>query len=225
MILETLTIALFGIFLFYFSKKYLPTVAKGHLKESEDETQIQEYSFDIEKALQKAKVFFDKKDYDGAIKIYLDIIDHDKENLKAYLALEKIYKKKEDTDHQMEVLKKITEIDPNNAAALNNLGLLLCGIHDFNEAVPIFKRAAAIDPLPHRLVNLAVAYEKKGDDEEKIKVLEKLAKLTNDSEHLFILADAYLGSKNTGGAQKIYKRILELNPKNEEAKQALEDLG
>lgn len=93
------------------------------------ESAIQEEIEDIEQMEDKTYLdyhilgdsYYNKKDYDNAIKAYQKVIELNPENYKAYYDLGLSYGKKEEYDNAIEAYQKVIEINPENESAYTNL--------------------------------------------------------------------------------------------------------
>jgi superkiller protein 3 len=66
---------------------------------------------------------------------------------------------------------------------------------------------------PHIRQNLALSYSQTGKTKESIAMYETLAAAKPTTEVLNTLADAYMKEKHYDKAIRIYKKLIELNPK------------
>lgn len=89
---------------------------------------------------------------------------------------------------------------------------------DFLTAAVLFKHVSELVPDDQFILKkYAISLIRVGDLESSKGVLEKLYAVSNDEKVGLILAGVYTGLDIENEARKLYKKLLEVNPKNEDA--------
>ena len=122
-------------------------------------------------------------------------------------------------------LQKSLELKNDYVLAYYNLGLLAEELKDESQAITYLEKAYAIDPSQKILVlSLKKLYLNQDKVQLAIDILEKyLSSQPNDIEVRLELAKIYKDS-DIDKAKEDLKKILELDPNNEEAKNLLSKL-
>lgn len=122
------------------------------------------------------------------------------------------------------LFRMASEIDSTNPVIYNNWGYLLAknGI-ELERAINLIKKALALDPLnPLYLDSMGWAYFMKGDLSKAKEYLERAySGGGRDKEILLHLARLYKKLGNFSKAASFYKKVLELDNKNREAREFL----
>jgi tetratricopeptide (TPR) repeat protein len=129
-------------------------------------------------------------------------------------------------------IKNYTEaiqIDPNYAEAHNNLGVMRYFNGEFDAAIKAFQDAIRLNPkYPEAHNNLGYLYDDQGKYEEA--VAEYLKAIDNKNDYFDAynnLGSTYFNMGSYDDAERVWKKIIELLPYNDEAKfhlQRLEEL-
>lgn len=161
-----------------------------------------------------------------AEKIFIQILAINEDHLKTNISLALIYLKRGEYTKAESMQRKLTEMRPRDPAIHTNLGLALFNQKKFEEALEAFQHAVEIDPARGaRHANLGKVYFAIGEFEAAEECFHKAVQLEPRSlEFLFLLADSKKEQKNFPGAKKVYERILEISPFDEEAKAAVKSL-
>ncbi len=109
------------------------------------------------------------------------------------------------------------------AVHYSHLGLALFQQNLFEEAKEAYQKAVDLDPSrPQRFASLAQVYRSLGQLQNAIIALNKAVEIDNTGlDFLFMLIDIQTELKNFDLAIDITKRVLEIDPANEEAKKYL----
>lgn len=131
------------------------------LKELEEALRINPSYRAAQAALAQAQSALGKKD--DAIKTLNDVISAKPDNLPPYIQLANLYRERNENDKAIEALKKAQGLDSNYYPAY-----MLASIYFMqgrvDESIDLYRKASIIsgkNPTPH--INLAIAYQKKGD--------------------------------------------------------------
>lgn len=184
----------------------------------------QKFAGNNEVAYYYALALVDGKKYNEAAKVLEEILQTVPENelilinYSAVLYEQKKYKKME------EVLRKLIEINPNNTQALNFLGYFLVdkGIkNDLEEGYKLISKALSLKPGEIAYQDsLAWYYFKVGNFAEANKILTALPDVKDEEIYLHKAAVAY-ALKDFESAAESYENVLQINPKNKQAKRGL----
>lgn len=125
-------------------------------------------------------------------------------------------------------LEKLVELHPDFAPALNDLGALYISVGDCDKAECHCKRATELDP--ENVIfqkNLASFYCNQSDELEKaIEIYTViLQKNPTDLEILNILGHICLLLERSNDARVFFKKMLEIEPWNEDAREGLGQIG
>ena len=144
----------------------------------------------------------------------------------AHLNLGNVYRRQRAFDKAGESLARALSIRPDDPEILYSLGMLLIQENDFDRAAEYLERAVALRPdYPEGLNNLGVLYVRRKDytkAEDKFLTGIKLAPGFDQS--YLNLARLYAMQNDTVKARDILQKLLQVQPENASAKQALEVL-
>ena len=104
---------------------------------------------DIQKLFEKANNYFYDKEYDTALKLFLEIIEKDKKN---YLSLQKIAvieSDRKNNEKAIEYYEKSLEINDDDPNIWNDCGNVYFDIRDFDNSIRCYKKAIEIDEDYH----------------------------------------------------------------------------
>lgn len=143
----------------------------------------------------------------------------------AYRIGESFYNSSKLSDAQL-FYKKADALAPFNPEFKNKLGATLMAQNKVTEAVPVLESTILENPkFVPALNNLGYAYLMLGEAQKSDLLYKKALSLDPDYEPLLMnVAGFYIFQKNYTDAQEMLKHILKRNPKNEQAKQVLEQL-
>ena len=115
------------------------------------------------------------------------------------------------------------EIEPAQHAAR---GMVLLANDRPDKALSVLRAALALgDTSPPTILNLALAEQKAGDPERAARLMQEVEqRLPSWDEPPLRLAELYRAAGRTGDAEQAYGRVLEVNPRREEALLALAGL-
>lgn len=114
-------------------------------------------------------------------------------------------------------LKTLAQKDPNNLEVRLGIAKLHLSMNEIGEALAILK-TINFDIEPRALLLTEKAQELKGDQQERIRLLELLRLKYSESEYLLLrLGDAYWLAKNTSKAVETLKTVIKKYPKRRSA--------
>ena len=155
------------------------------------------------------------KDFDSAIKIYLDQIRIDPKNLTLLINLSKIYHHIKDYKETINVLKKASLLSPQNDNITFEIGKAFHLLEDFVNAEIYYTKTIEINNLNANAIHNLGVIENKKFNFHKAKVLfEKAIKISNQKDYCIGLANAYVGMKKFTQAINLYNEYLLYNKTN-----------
>lgn len=172
---RNLTIVTFIYFLAFFIPLSLNSSSSGSNKDTND-TDI---------LLEQGNKCLDSGDTEKAMEIFKKIIDIDPNNALAHNNLGLVYKEKGLFYAAMEEFEKSIELMPNYYKAMNNLGSVLYLQGNYEEAIEEFKKTLNAKPdfdIAHW--NIALCYEKTGDDVSALKHWRQFILCAKDSPYI-----------------------------------------
>ena len=97
---------------------------------------------------------------------------------------------------------------------------------DYTKAASVLERANAKTPSMARHVSLARIYRIQGDTDKQLEHLTAAAKLEKtNTEVIMLLGSAYLHAERKTEAAKVFRRVIQLDPNNAQARQQLDQLA
>ncbi len=178
---------------------------------------------DIKLLIQEA----DKKKMNGkhseAIKICEKILSHDLDCMEAYEEIGDNYLSMRQYEKAKKALTRALQINPRSANANYLLGFVFSALGEWQKSIDYLERADNIEPNhPEILRCLGWAIFHKGERKRGIIILERALNLAgNDPLILSDLGVCYLNEKNFDRASYLFKKVLEIEPHNEKAKECL----
>ena len=121
----------------------------------------------LARALQEGFAAYQKRDYEGARKAYLEATQIDPKNHSAWNDLGRAYAALHAYSQAEVAYKKQIEINPSDLYAYNNLGLVYRALKREDDAIESFRKQIAVSPrdrFAHE--NLAISYASKNDWEK-----------------------------------------------------------
>jgi Flp pilus assembly protein TadD len=153
----------------------------------------------IESLIRQGIELFMAGQYDQAITKFVQVIQRDPRSWTAFLYLARSYVAKGAWGDAIASGRKALELAPNSAEVMTALADALLG--------------AGTDALRRRQVSEAIGH-----------LVEYVRLRPSDAQGYLNLGKAYLESGNVGGAMGAFRRVLELNPNDAEARRLLRPL-
>lgn len=124
------------------------------------------------------------------------------------------------------LLKKIIHLNPENHRAIWQLWQIYAHDKDIETAKLLLEKARDLkDDNPKYLISLVEIYYEERNIKECITLVEKLSKLRpTNADYLLTLGNLHEELNQPTKAHSYYMKVLELNPLNDEAKQAIKRL-
>ncbi len=88
-------------------------------------------------------------DLEGAAEAYLDVIEEDDQNLKAYVALGQVLLAMDNPDQAITFLERARDLDPADAGSYLYLGYAYYAKEEFDKCVENFSVVAELEPMHH----------------------------------------------------------------------------
>jgi len=175
----------------------------------------------LDSLLEMAGRYYAEKNYLAAEKAYLKVLKVDHKNSLAYSRLGFIYSHFGQIDDAIECFQIVADNYP-NAASYYNLSMMLFKSRKFKRSAKALEKSIEMEETSARLVALARVYRVMGSYEKQIKILKRALELEPESVSIMqLLAESYIHEGMKDEAEKTFKQILKIDPKNLRAKQAL----
>jgi Flp pilus assembly protein TadD len=173
--------------------------------------------------LEEARQDIDKNNFEAAIAPLQEIIADQPEFAYAHFQLAYVYTALQRTDEARAEYQRTIGIDSKMSEAYLNLGMLLLEKQENAAAVPPLRKAVELLPAQSRpRYLLAVALDRSGDRGGAEESFEALLHLDpNDIAAIDYLAWAALRQGKADEAEKRFRRALEVQPKETEARRGL----
>ncbi|MDP4038485.1 MAG: tetratricopeptide repeat protein [bacterium] len=175
----------------------------------------------LEKLLDKANRYYLQREFLAAEKAYLKLLKIDHKNTWSYNRLGFIYAHMSNFPDAIECFKIVVDAKP-NPASYQNLGMVYLKNRDFTKAATVLEKSTELKPEPQRLVSLARVYRILSKYSLQVATLQKALDMDKQNTQIMqLLAEAYLDNKDKENADKIFKKILKIDPQNVRAHQEL----
>ncbi len=164
-------------------------------------------------------IYFEKGDFDRALKYYGEILEKEKNNATILYNTAMALFKKGDRFAAMEYLKRAASGDKFGDIAFkanSRLGSELLGSNMLEQAEHYFKKAIELkSQSPTVRYNLALLYLRKGNKEAAIQELQKAEKAGNENQKLLEgIGEAYSSLGDYDRSIGVYEKILQGNRQN-----------
>ena len=142
----------------------------------------------------------------------------------AYYELSFQHLEKGDLELASEALRTAISLHPLSADYRYTLGTLLRDLGNGDEAIEQFRRAVALDPhYSYAVHDLASAYLDRNEPGEALAVLTEVGGV-DSAETVILAAEAHVRVGDRVEAERLLEAVLEVEPSNNEAREALEAL-
>ncbi len=179
----------------------------------------------IDKLSEMADKYYQTRDLMAAEKAYLRVLKLDHRNFTAYYRLGLIYSYLNNNSDALECFELAAQIRP-TATTLHNYGMTLFRYRDYVKAASVLERANTKTPSLARHVTLARIYRIQDNTDKQLEHLSAAAKLEKtNTEVLMLLGSAYVHADRKLEATKAFRRIIQLDPSNTQARQQLDQLA
>ena len=159
--------------------------------------------------------FHKKNNIQEALKIYLELLKTEKENLNLLYLIGTSYIQTKKIELSINYFEKALKINKNHLQSLNNLGGAYYELNRFEEAVKIFEKLLELNPANKTTKNnLANCYTALRHYKKAFKFYEEILE-ENPKDYIALnnIGNVYKNLKNYQLAIKSYKNSLAINPK------------
>jgi tetratricopeptide (TPR) repeat protein len=116
-----------------------------------------------------------------------------------------------DNQKALESFRRVSELEPGNASAYSNIGGVYIEEGKWTESIPALQKSLELEPRERAYSNLGTAYFYLKRYDDAVKMYEKAAAMSPDSEFAIgNLADGYRWSGRTGEAKATYDKAIAL---------------
>jgi len=220
-----LTVAVMVILIFFgcFPYKKAAQPLSKNLDETETDSLAPEnrYYYFTESQLQRKT-----GNYDKAIQYLNKAIEADPESTYLRLELATLYLHIKENQRALSIVEKIIEKEPENLNALIMYGRLKQGLNQLDDAEAVYEKIIAIDAKQENIyLLLGGLYMQEKKLNRALKIYDQLIQNFPESYvgHFFI-AKIFTEKNNTAGAEKEFKKTIEMKPDLEEPRYELINL-
>ncbi|MBT4277412.1 tetratricopeptide repeat protein [Candidatus Falkowbacteria bacterium] len=169
-----------------------------------------------EDALTEAQTLLKDNNLDLAEKKFVEALNLDPQNIKAYEGLSEIYMKLDQDDQAIEVLNHIIKIEENNSQAYFKLGQINFNQGDIKEAREYYLKAVKFKPhYPPILLALANVCQSLEFNEEALSYLKEAVTIeSGNPKYLDRLIELSIILKDKNLAETSLSKLKEINPEN-----------
>src|SRR5216683_4717084 len=187
------------------------------------QSKVQKLANPLNDLLDEAQRRIDKKEFEAAITPLQKVIDEQPDFAYAHFQLAYVYTALKKTDEARAEYGRTIAIDPKMSEAYLNLGMMLLDKQEDAAAIPPLRKAVELLPAQSRpRYLLAVAQDRSGDRAGAAESFEALLHLDpNDLTAINYLGWAALRQGKPDEAERRFRRALEVQPKEPEARSGL----
>jgi len=210
------------------SKKIEQVETKKRFKDELAREQ-RDQKFDIAKfrdEMRRAEMAIAKKQWSEAKKYLIQATAFSKDEVPVTLKLAGVYMDSGDFKKAETIYRRLLEIDSENPEIYENLGKILVKKKNYKEAIQAYVRAVELDEKDDkkfialgRLYQLLMRYFIAAECYRRAAELKP-----REVEYMFLLADACKADEDYDNALFSYEKILTIEPYNERAKNAAQDV-
>jgi len=163
-------------------------------------------------------------DLEGAAEAYLDVIEEDDQNLKAYVALGQVLLAMDNPDQAITFLERAKDLDPDDAGSYLYLGYAYYAKEEFDKCVENFAVVAELEPMHHLAWNnLGFAQYLNKDYEGAIQSFSRAGDIGSERAYYNLGMVRLVQGKEKEGWQS-YEDAEELDPHGNQIEEHLPDL-
>jgi tetratricopeptide (TPR) repeat protein len=182
-----------------------------------DSTKINAYSY-------LGSALYREKKYSEAVPFFKKKIEADPGNANAYMNLALCYLQLKQYEDAVEPLKKVVELDPGNAKAHDFLARVYYQLKQYEKASDEYLAELKLDPSNCELEGNAgsclLFAKKPGSAIPHLR--NAVSCFPRNVDYLMMLAQALQTNNNIDEAREYYAKVLEIDPKNEEAQRQID---
>jgi len=164
------------------------------------------------------------KDYEKAISRYREILKKNPKDIEARIAIADIFSWNKEYDKAIKEYEEVIKINPDNIAAKEKLATVYKWKKDYKKAEKLYKEVIRHDPKnlkAYASLGEIFTWQKKYRD--AVYYLEIALSKKKEEDLLLLYGQALLYSQDYKEARVIFKRMLEENPENIDARVCLAD--
>ena len=178
---------------------------------------------EIEKLIDKGIEYERANNLDKAIEIYQKVLELDPENLHIKVRLAKVLSWKNEFDKALEILNEVIEVSPYHSEALFRKAQILSWKGEYKKAIATYELYLMKEKNDaDALMGIGRACFWSGQYDKAIEYLKRaLAAGADEVEVRMELGKVYLATDNKKAARDEFKKILEIDPENKDAKRFL----
>ena len=174
---------------------------------------------EVEVLFKKGEAMIKGGQDDRAIKYFVQALAIDKLHVETQQKLAVLYLQKEMYGASAALFEQLAELT-HEPVHYSHLGLALYHQNELDAAKDAYQKAVDLDPSrPARFVSLSTVYRAMGQFQNAIIALNKALEMEEENMNfLLLLADLQMDMQNFDESIEISNRILNIDPKNEDAK-------
>ena len=208
------------------SRRGLPDQVKEHLAASIEEFRqadaIRPFQTDILVPL--ARSFISSNQSPRAEKIYLALLEHDKNFVPVYGELYNLYVREGRTGDAESILLRGRANNPHELLFITNLASHYHGVHREDEALKMIEQLKVLGKgMPHLHQILGSFYAKSGNPDEAIRQFEAGIQAEPNEKNYYRkrIAETLIAQSKNTDARRMIESVLQDNPKDAEARRML----
>jgi len=165
---------------------------------------------------QMARIYLMRNQVDEAFKWVKEAYQRDAKNEMYALLLIDIYKHNSKFEEAIEVYKNLLIDNPTNSDYLNDLSQLYTITQNTEAAIAVYNQLEKQDGITERLSFLKRdLYLNSGQFDKAVQEMVKLSEnFPKNSQYLSMIAEMYMGNKDTENAFIFYQKVLDINPED-----------
>jgi len=170
----------------------------------------------------KANNYLETGNEEDAIKCFIQALSIDPKHKDSMHKLGVLYLHKQMYSSACAIFKELCEIEE-NAIYLSHLGLALYNLQEYERALDAYQKAVLLDySRSARFVSLCQVYRSLNNNRMALISLSKALEIEEENlDYMFLLSEILFEMEKFDEAKAVVKKILFLNPENEDAKKLL----
>lgn len=189
------------------------------LEEADAPTPLTPFTHEeIESFTLQARELHDQGNYDGAVELLTQILEHNPDHVPTYARIAHTYRYAYRYPESEEWFKKAIALDPTDSYLHTDLGKLYRNMGKFPAAEAEFLVAVSLDPFfaTNYGYGLGYLYLEEGRFDESEVMFKKALELDpQDAVTFMSLGDLYRETKEYALSEEMFKRAIALDPKSE----------
>lgn len=162
---------------------------------------------------QRATLYYDKKNYDGAIRDLTKALSIDSTNLAYHYDLSDVYLRYYRSRLALRTLQRAVALDPDNLESQLRLAELHLTLEQYPESIKALDQVIRLDPRnPDAFYYLGSAFLAQGDTARAIKATEEATEADPDFTDAYIRMGRLLAAKGLPRAEQYYDAAVAIDP-------------